>query len=307
MVARPDAVAPARRAGKDAATKSQFRNNVNMSAMNKDAEVRSHYSSNDIADRLLQALSAAGVDVNAPTPLDLAPVDQFHSRGLEATRELAEMLAPTAGERILDIGSGLGGPARFFAFTYDCQVDGIDLTPEFCDAARALVRITGLDGQVHIECASALEPPFDDATFDAAYSQNVVMNIADKPAFYREAWRVLRPGGRLGLSNLAQGPGGPPDYPVPWATTAETSFLATPDETRSEIEAAGFEIAIFQDKTQILKEFLSAQRELIKQSGPPKLGPHVFMGERFKEMQRNVARSVEQGRVLPLEILCRKP
>jgi SAM-dependent methyltransferase len=166
--------------------------------------------------------------------------------------------------------------------------------------------MTRLDDQVEIACASALDLPFVDASFDAAYSQNVVMNIADKAAFYAEARRVLRPGGRLALSNLTQGPGGEPSYPVPWAETAATSFLSTPDETRAAIEAAGFEILVFRNTTERLTHFYATQRERIRRQGPPKLGIHVFMGERIKEMQRNVARNVEEGRVVPFEILCRK-
>src|SRR6185369_4241211 len=101
---------------------------------------------------------------------------------------------------------------------------------------------------------SALALPVPDATFDAAYSQNVIMNIADKPLFYREAFRALRPVGRLALSNVCAGPAGEPYFPVPWATTAETSFLATPAEMQRDLAAAGFEIVDFRDTTAMVAE-----------------------------------------------------
>ncbi len=274
--------------------------------MTDNGAVQAHYSTNLVIEDIVRALADAGIDLDKLTPLDLAPVDQFHSRGLGATRELGEFLSPKAEERILDIGCGLGGPARFLAFSHGCRIDGIDLTPAFCEAAKRLTGMTRLDDQVAIECASALEMPFEDDTFDAAYSQNVVMNIADKAAFYGEARRVLKAGGRLALSNLTQGPGGAPVYPTPWAETAATSFLSTPEETQEVIEAAGFEILVFRNTTERLRHFYETQRERIRRQGPPKLGIHVFMGERIKGMQRNVAKNVEEGRVIPFEILCRK-
>jgi SAM-dependent methyltransferase len=274
--------------------------------MADDAAVQAHYSANLVLEDIVRALQDAGVDLDTLTPLELAPVDQFHSRGLDATKELGEMLVPKAEERLLDIGCGLGGPARFLAFSHGCRIDGIDLTPAFCEVARRLTGMTRLDDQVGIECASALDLPFEDGCFDAAYSQNVVMNIADKAAFYGEARRVLKPGGRLALSNLMQGPGGEPMYPVPWAETAATSFLSTPEATREAIEAAGFEILVFRNTTEQLNHFYQTQRERLRHQGPPKLGIHVFMGERIKAMQRNVAQNVEDGCVIPFEILCRK-
>jgi SAM-dependent methyltransferase len=275
--------------------------------MKTSGKVREHYGSDGIADRLLQALAATGASTENLTPLDLAPLDQFHSRGLEATKELAALLAPTADEHVLDIGCGIGGPARYIAYAHGCRVTGIDLTPEFIAAAEQLNSVTKLSERVGVQCGSATDLPFAEATFDAAYSQNVVMNIEDKAAFYREAWRVLRPGGRLALSNLALGPAGPPLYPVPWAERAETSFLTTPAESRALIEATGFEIASFAETTETMLVFYVAQRERIQREGPPALGVHLLMGDRIKGMQRNVAQSMEEGRIVPVEILCRKP
>src|SRR5438045_4239049 len=213
----------------------------------KTAAVAEHYGSAGIAGRGWAALREAKGPDAPVSPDALAPFDHFHGRGVAATQEIAAQLALTPGERVIDIGSGIGGPARWFAATYGVQVTGVDLTPEFCAAAEALNAATGLADRVGILNGSALALPVPDAAFDAAYSQNVIMNIADKKLFYREAFRALRPGGRLALSNVCTGPAGEPYFPVPWATTGDTSFLATPESMRADLLAARFELADLRD------------------------------------------------------------
>ena len=192
-----------------------------------ESDVAQHYSNAGIAERILTALRAAN-GADAPVTVEaLSVLDHFHGRGIAATQELVELLKPEPGEHILDIGSGIGGPARWIAAKCGAQVTGVDLTPEFCAAAEALNRATGLADRITIKNGSALALPVPDDAFDRAYSQNVIMNIADKRQFYREAFRALRPGGVLALSNLCLGKsGGDLVYPVPWAETAATSFLA---------------------------------------------------------------------------------
>ena len=192
-----------------------------------------HYSRGVLRERLRAALTDDGVDPDHPSLDALAPYDQFHGRGLEATVEMADALAIGAADRILDIGSGIGGPARYFANRFGCRVAGIDLTAEFCDVARELTRAVGLDAKLEFRTGDALAMPFANESFDGAYSMNVSMNIADKAALYREIHRVLKPGGWLMLSEIAKGAGSDPDYPTPWAANAETSFLASPEAIRS--------------------------------------------------------------------------
>jgi SAM-dependent methyltransferase len=269
--------------------------------------VAQHYGSIGIAERVLAALRAAN-GADAPvTPESLAPFDHFHGRGVIATQEIAAQLALKPGERVLDIGSGIGGPARWFAAKFGVHVTGIDLTPEFCAAAVALNAITGLGDKVRIVPGSALALPVPDGAFDAAYSQNVIMNIADKKQFYREAFRALRPGGRLALSNLCAGPNGEPYFPVPWATTRDTSFLATPDEMRADLLAAGFDIVEFRDITPAMREAQRRTRERIDKGDMPKIAVDIIMGERAPEMQWNSIRTIDDGRGIAIEALARKP
>lgn len=275
--------------------------------MATEQQVTRHYGSAGIAERVLAALrEAQGADAPV-TPETLAPFDHFHGRGLVATKELAATLQPQRGERLLDIGSGVGGPARWFAVKFGVHVTGVDLTAEFCAAAEALNAATGLGDRVTIRNGSALDLPVPDASFDAAYSQNVIMNIADKPRVYREAFRALKPGGRLALSNLCLGATGDPFYPVPWAQTAETSFLATQDEMRADLTAAGFEIARFEDTTAATVEMQRRARERVERGEPLRIAVQIIMGERAREMQINTTRNVEEGRVATIEALVRKP
>lgn len=270
-------------------------------------EVTRHYEQGDIADKILVALRAElGPDV-AVTPDTLAPIDHFHGRGLAATKELVALLEPRKGEHILDIGCGIGGPARWIAAHFGCRVSGIDLTPEFIAAAKALIVATGQSAQVDVQNASATALPFADATFDRVYSQNVIMNVADKARFYAEALRVLKPGGVAAFSNLGAGPGGAPHYPVPWAQSAATSFLSTPADTHQQLRDAGFEVVSFQDTT---SHVLAAQAAFIKKieaEGMPRLGVHSFMGPRFLDYQKNSGRSMREGRLSVIEALVRKP
>ncbi len=271
--------------------------------MSTRAVVERHYASDAIADRILTALREAYGPDTPITPDSLAPLDHFHGRSVAATEALAARLAPQAGDRLLDIGSGIGGPARWTAAHFGCHVTGIDLTQAFCDAAETLTLACGMSDQVRIVHGTATDLPFPDDSFDRAYSQNVLMNIADKQRFYREAFRVLRPGGMFAVDQIALGLNGPPTYPQPWASVAEASFLAAPEEIRADIAAAGFDIVTFRDATDEAIAFQEEARRRIQTEGPPRLGLHVLLGDRFREVMRNSADSLAHRRTSVIQCL----
>jgi 2-polyprenyl-3-methyl-5-hydroxy-6-metoxy-1,4-benzoquinol methylase len=268
--------------------------------------ISGHYSSGKLMQRLRALLAEEGIDPDRPTVEQLAPFDHFHGRGLEATQEAANLVAPTPADHILDVGSGIGGPARYFARRFGCRVTGIDLTAEFCEVARVLTRAVGLADRVSFEQGNALAMPFPDASFDGAYSMNVSMNIAGKAELFGEIRRVLKPGAWFILAEIAQGPAGAPTYPTPWARTAETSFLATPEETRAALAAAGFAIVQSRDTAAEAAAFTARARAAIARGEkPPFHAVYLIHGDLAREMAANGARDLAAGKIIPIEILCR--
>lgn len=272
------------------------------------SSVTDHYTSGQLLARLKAALQDDGADPDNPSIQTLAPYDQFHGRGLEATEQIAADLDVAAADHLLDVGSGIGGPARFMAERFGCTVTGIDLTPEFCEVADHLTASMGLQNLVSFEQGNALAMPFADNTFDGAYSMNVSMNIEDKAGFYRELLRVLKPGGWLVLSELAQGPGGTINYPSPWARTAESSFLATPEDTKAGLEAAGFQILKFGDNVAETKAFGAKVREMVERGEkPPHRAIQLIHGEVGEQATKNMAEGIRGQCVIPIEVTCTKP
>jgi ubiquinone/menaquinone biosynthesis C-methylase UbiE len=255
--------------------------------------VRDHYRATGLTERLKTALAAFGPEHLRLTPQQLGALDQFHTRGLAATADLAKLAGITADISVLDVGAGVGGPARYLAATNGCRVTGVDLSEPFVDAARYLTERTGQSGQVSFETGSALALPFEDGRFDVALLQHVAMNISDRARLYREIRRVLKPGGRFATFDVVLD-SGEPHYPVPWARTPATSFLLTPAATREAIERASFRALAWQDDTEAARAWMTQMRA----SGPapsPNLG--VVMGPEFAQLTANLGRNVMEGRL----------
>jgi ubiquinone/menaquinone biosynthesis C-methylase UbiE len=268
-------------------------------------EVAAHYTGLDRTRVIVEALRAAGKDPDQLSIDDLAPIDEFHIRGREATVDLGRALGLRADQHVLDVGSGIGGASRYFAATCGARITGIDLTPEYCRLATRFARSTGLADRLDYRQGSALAMPFEDATFDAAYTQHVAMNIPDKPALYAEIARVLKRGATFGIYDVLQGPGGEVVYPTPWANDGSTSFLATPDAMRRLLEAAGFRIESWRDTTAAGRAFFESVLARIAESGPPPLGLHLLLPD-FRPRAENMLRSLADDRLAVVEIVCRK-
>lgn len=258
--------------------------------------ISQHYGSAGLPARILSALERAGKNLSALTLEDLAPLDQFHTHGLAATRELISFGAVRPGGRVLDVGSGLGGPARVLASEKDCQVTGVDLTREFCEVATLLSKLTGLEHVTEFRHGDATALPFEPGEFDLAMTIQIQMNIEDKRRFYGEIFRVLKPGGRFIFQDIMAGPGGDVHLPVPWATRREASFLISVDALRDTLKQVGFQIETLVD---ISEEALAWRQSRPRAAGltPSTLSLHVVMGEQFTLMQSNQARNLEERRV----------
>ena len=274
--------------------------------MSVEMQVSAHYTRGDLLNAIDTALAKAGKNPAAPRLEDLAPVDEFHVRGREATTELGAHLGLREGHSVLDVCSGLGGASRQLAMAYKCRITGIDLTEEYCRVATELASRVGLSELVHYQQGSALAMPFADNSFDIAYTQHVAMNIADKAALYREIARVLKPRGGFGIYDLLQGQGGSVLFPVPWAHDGSTSFLASSDEMRGLLSDAGFEVTNWSDTSEIGKEWFKAMNKRLAESGPSPLGFQVLLGADFATMAKNQVRNLVEDRIRPTEIICVK-
>lgn len=257
-------------------------------------KVREHYSASGLVARLKIMLSTTIAEDQPLTVSQLAPLDQFHIRGIQATAELAGMVVLDRAARVLDMGCGVGGPARYLAATFDCQVTGIDLSPGFIDAAAYLSERCGLADKTTFEVADALHLPFEANTFDVVFLQHVAMNVEDRGALYAEIRRVLSPGGRFATYDVVLRNGGVV-YPVPWARDASTSFVRTETDTRQDLENAGFSVAVWRDDTRLATDWFKA----IAENGPPSSGPNLsaIMGPDFVARTRNLARNLGENRL----------
>jgi len=268
--------------------------------------VREHYASPDIIDRLLVAVAESGYRTDKLAPEMLYPFDQLHGREITATREHVERLRLTDGMQVLDVGCGIGGPARYVAATHGVTVTGIDVVPEFVATARDLTQRCGLDSRVIFEEVNALAMPFSDDSFDAAMCLYVGMNIVEKAHLCREIRRVLKPGGRLVWSEVALGPIGPALFPLPWASVPADSYLIPPQVLRQTFVKAGFHVVDFVDETE---RFIRPGSGSIGGAAPAaqQVANQVVLGANFIERRQNFIRNMVEGRLVSILIEAQKP
>ena len=271
-------------------------------------EIKMHYASPGLYERIVQGLEAIGKSPASVDLDDLAALDEFHLRGPAATRELIEILDVGEHSHVLDVGSGLGGPARRLAKATGCRVTGVDLSEDYCAVGNELTGWLGLSERVRLEPGDATRlERFAPSSFDAAWSIHVGMNVEDKGSLYAGVAQVLKPGAPFVLFDILSAGAEEPTYPAPWAATSEQSFLASADEMSAHLERAGFSIIEIRDQTSqalaFLDENIARTRSL---GGPPPLGLHLVLGPTFKEIIAGARRNLAEGRLAPTVIHTRK-
>ncbi|BCH09114.1 SAM-dependent methyltransferase [Mesorhizobium sp. 131-3-5] len=268
-----------------------------------------HYDIAGLEQRILAALADTGVDVAHLRAGDLEAVDEFHIGGIAATRELIGQMGLKPGAMLLDIGSGVGGPARFAANEAGADVTGIDLTQSYVDIATSLSKRTEMADRTHFVQGSALDMPFADADFDAAMILHVGMNLPDKKKLMGEAARVLKPGGVFAVYDVMRLKDGALTYPLPWASDESMSFVATPDDYRSAATASGFSVVAERRRGAFAVEFFAATRARMAaaqaEGKKPPPGVGLVMGEDAHTKIANVTAALEGGILAPVELLLR--
>lgn len=280
--------------------------------MGPEPAISDHYEQADLAVRIEQGVIASGRATSDIGVEGLAPADEFHVGGLPATEIVLSRLGLGGDMNVLDIGSGLGGPARFCAQNYGCRVTGIDLTASYVDAARVLTSWVGLSDRVSFLQMSALDLSPEGTggveRFDAAYLLHVGMNIADKTELFDVIGGVLRPGAGLAIYDLMKIDRGDLAYPMPWATTSASSFVETQASYEASLVSAGFELVSVADRSEVAAAFLEATRaQQASADGPPPLGLHLAMGPDIGTKVANLTAALEAQIVAPIEIVARRP
>ncbi len=262
-----------------------------------DEAINSHYGISGILNSILDSLKSSGKDLNSLKPEDLAPIDEFHTRGKESTIEITQLANLQSHYNVLDVGCGLGGSARHIANEFGCSVVGIDLTDEYINVAKKLTEFVNLNSKVSFKQGSALELPFSSDQFDVVWTEHAQMNISDKDKFYSEINRVLKPKGRIVFHDVFEGPIGNPIYPTPWAEHESISSLCTQDEAKESIRKSNLEIEKWIDKSQESLEFFRNMAKKTNSSDSPPLGIHLLMGITAKTKFQNQTHNLEEKRV----------
>lgn len=271
------------------------------------AAIKNHYRVPGLRDLLDSKLGTSALDGRRWRISDFASLDQFHFGGWHATVDLAALCGLTPAATVLDLGSGLGGPARYLATAFDCTVEGIDLSADFVDASRYLTDRVGLGDRVSFQQGNACRIPFLANYFDVVWTQHVSMNIEDRAALYREVARVLRPGGRLAIFDPVGTAIGPPDFPVPWSRTPATSFLVSAAQMRGLLLADGlFEVVSWTDKTAEGLAWAASHMHGGESTPEPAVTLLQIIGPDAPLMVRNFSAGLKSGRLELVQAVLRR-
>ena len=260
-------------------------------------------------DGALQALRSQGITPEQATAENLHALDMNHMGGLAATDALAEMAHLHPEQQVLDVGAGVGGPARRMAHKYGARVWGVELSEAVYQTAVALTALVGLHDQVQFTQGSALALPFADEGFDVVVMQHVAMQIAEKDQLFGECVRVLKPGGVLALHEIFAGAGGPPHFPLAWATDPTMSSLETLEACAARLAHLGLQVGPFVDRSEEGRQFHAAniqawQQAVAEQRGTE--GRSVDVTEARLRTAVSMERNLREGRLQVGMVVCRK-
>lgn len=260
-------------------------------------KIRRHYSIGNLREHIIRQLETRGLQLERLTRDDLAAFDEFHAGGRDMTRILARAVDLKPGLELLDIGCGIGGPARTLAADFGCRVIGLDATEDFIEAAQMLTEHVGLTDRVEFTTGSAVNLPFPDQRFDIVWLQFVLPNIHDKDRLVSEIRRVLKPGGRVAFHEVMKGISEDLDYPTFWADSPTMTFLDTPENFERRLDSAGFNQLFYRNYTQPSLEWYKAAAERAKQHGPKQLNIGIIIPEDAGRKSMNVTRNLERDRI----------
>lgn len=259
--------------------------------------IENHYNKTGLYEDIVKRLEEQGIDLNNVNRKDIAGVDEFHVRGAEVSKELADLINLNDA-KVLDVGCGLGGPCRMLADDYNCTSTGIDMSSEYIRTAGLLSKLVKLDDKTVFVHGDANNLPFEDNSFDVVWTQHVQMNIEDKKRFYSEIHRVLKSGGHFIYYDIFKRNGSAVTYPMPWADGEDISFLAPSPEMKSILLNLNMQSHITADQTDKGITFFEGLLEKIKQFGPPKIGLNVLMGESTKPKLINLLNGLKEQTIM---------
>ena len=268
--------------------------------------VLDYYDGPDLTEAVFDAIREAGLDPDRLDLAELGALDEFHALGRPATIALAELVGVEAGMSVLDVGAGIGGPARVLADRYGASVTALDATERFCRLNEQLSQATGLSERVRVVRGDALDLPFATASYELAWVQALLQNVLDKGRLVAEIARVLAPSARLALFEAVQGPGGPPrHFPVPWADDASGSFLVPAAELREIVTAAGLEILVWNEGSAAQSEIVAAAARV---PAPPENGLTLgLLMPSYEARMEGLARNIGEQRIELVQVVAAKP
>ncbi len=264
---------------------------INSKFDSQEMDIIQQYHRENLYEQVLEGLALS--DKRTPSIEDLWPVDQFHIGGAKSTLKLLEMASISTTDKVLDVGCGLGGPARLIAQNLGCEVYGVDLTPAYVDTAIKLSKLVGFEDRTRFSCADALALPYPDNEFEVVWTQHVQMNIKDKEAFYTQLVRVLKPGGTLVYHDVFKGVNEEMIYPTPWSDDGVSSFLFHHDALQFLLNAKMTALH-HQDDTEFAKQFFQDMLSKIELEGKPNLGLHLVMGPSAPTKMANLLSNLQR-------------